>query len=88
MTHYCVVAVSISPSTLHSCPLASRGLVNCEPTSLQAVRIHIYQSSAMKNIRLVNSDRSVIYPACLETLACDKGWDNRADMLAARAILN
>jgi len=64
--------------------LAGRGLATCDPASLQAIRLHVYQRSAVKDIRLVNSDGSVICSAYSETLEFDKGWVDRADMLASR----
>jgi sensor c-di-GMP phosphodiesterase-like protein len=64
--------------------LASRGLTNCEPASLQAIRLHVYQRSAVKDVRLVNADGSVICSAYSETLEFDKGWVARADMQASR----
>ncbi|WP_407159531.1 EAL domain-containing protein [Bradyrhizobium sp. STM 3557] len=64
--------------------LASRGLTTCEPGSLQAIRLHVYQRSAVKDIRLANADGSVICSAYSETLEFDNGWVSRSDMLASR----
>ncbi len=64
--------------------LASRGLTNCEPGTLQAIRLHVYQHSAMKDVRLVNTDGSVICSAYSETLEFDNGWVARSDMLPSR----
>jgi sensor c-di-GMP phosphodiesterase-like protein len=64
--------------------LAGRGLATCDPASLQAIRLHVYQRSAVKDVRLVNSDGSVICSAYSETLEFDKGWVDRSDMLASR----
>jgi sensor c-di-GMP phosphodiesterase-like protein len=64
--------------------LASQDLTNCEAASLQAIRLHVYQRSAVKDVRLVNADGSVICSAYSETLEFDKGWVVRADMLPAR----
>lgn len=63
--------------------LAGRGLATCDPGSLQAIRLHVYQRSAVKDVRLVNSDGSVICSAYSETLEFDKGWVERGDMLAS-----
>jgi sensor c-di-GMP phosphodiesterase-like protein len=63
---------------------ASRGLTVCDGASLQAIRLHVYQRSAMKDVRLVNADGSVICSAYSETLEFDNGWVARSDMLAAR----
>ncbi len=64
--------------------LSGRGLATCDPASLQAIRLHVYQRSAVKDVRLVNSDGSVICSAYSETLEFDKGWVERGDMLASR----
>jgi sensor c-di-GMP phosphodiesterase-like protein len=64
--------------------LAGRGLATCDPASLQAIRLHVYQRSAVKDVRLVNSDGSVICSAYSETLEFDKGWVERGEMLASR----
>ncbi|EJN09153.1 putative signal transduction protein containing sensor and EAL domain containing protein [Bradyrhizobium sp. YR681] len=64
--------------------LAGRGLATCDAASLQAIRLHVYQRSAVKDVRLVNSDGSVICSAYSETLEFDRGWADRGDMLASR----
>src|SRR3954471_17349435 len=64
--------------------LARRDLADCGPATLQAIRLHVYQRSAVKDVRLVNSDGSVICSAYSETLEFDKGWVERGDMLASR----
>src|SRR3569623_1510568 len=64
--------------------LAGRGLATCSPASLQAIRLHVYQRSTVKDVRLVNRDGSVICSAYSETLEFDKGWVDRSDMLASR----
>lgn len=61
--------------------LVKRGPRNCDPASLQAIRLQVYQRSAIKDIRLVNRDGSVICSAYSETLEFDLGWVDRADML-------
>lgn len=64
--------------------LAAKGFANCDAAALQAVRLHVYQRSAVKDVRLVNRDGSVICSAYSETLEFDKCWAERADMLASR----
>lgn len=64
--------------------LAGKGFANCNAAALQAVRLHVYQRSAVKDVRLVNPDGSVICSAYSETLEFDKGWADRRDMLASR----
>jgi c-di-GMP phosphodiesterase len=61
--------------------LAKRGTINCDPASLQAVRFLVYQRSAVKDIRLLNRDGSVICSAFSETLEFDNGWVDRPKML-------
>lgn len=63
--------------------LAARGWVTCDAASLQAIRLHVYQHSAVKDVRLVNPDGSVVCSAYSETLEFDKGWVDRADMLVS-----
>lgn len=64
--------------------LASRDLASCKTGVLQAIRLHVYQRSTIKDVRLVNPDGSVICSAYSETLEFDKGWVDRRDMLTSR----
>ncbi|WP_246801491.1 EAL domain-containing protein [Bradyrhizobium genosp. L] len=64
--------------------LVGRGLTSCDTGSLQSVRLHIYQRSAVKDVRVANADGSVICSAYSETLEFDKGWVSRGDMLPAQ----
>jgi c-di-GMP phosphodiesterase len=64
--------------------LAKRVPLNCDPASLQAVRLQVYQRSAVKDIRLVNRDGSVICSAYSETLEFDNGWVDRPEMLPSK----
>lgn len=73
------VAVDFGAATLDE--VAKRGPVSCDPASLQAVRLQVYQRSTVKDIRLVNRDGSIICSAYSETLEFDKGWVDRSDML-------
>src|SRR3981189_483844 len=73
------VAVDFGAATLDE--LVKRGPLNCDPASLQGVRLQVYQRSAVKDIRLVNRDGSVICAAYSETLEFDNGWVDRPDML-------
>jgi sensor c-di-GMP phosphodiesterase-like protein len=75
------LAVDFAAASLDE--LATRGLVNCDAASLQAIRLHVYQRSAVKDVRLVNPDGSVICSAYSETLEFDKGWVERSDMLVS-----
>jgi len=75
------LAVDFAAATLDE--LAARGLVTCDAASLQAIRLHVYQRSAVKDVRLVNPDGSVICSAYSETLEFDKGWADRSDMLVS-----
>ena len=63
--------------------LTNQGLTTCDPASLQAIRLHVYQRSAVKDVRIVNADGSVICSAYSETLEFDKGWVARSDMQAS-----
>src|SRR5258707_2115196 len=72
-------AIDFGAATLDE--LARRGPLNCDPASLQAIRLQVYQRFAVKDIRLVNRDGSVICSAYSETLEFDNGWVERSDML-------
>jgi sensor c-di-GMP phosphodiesterase-like protein len=73
------LAVDFGAATLDE--LAKRGALNCTPESLQAVRLQIYQRPAVKDIRLVDREGSVICSAYSETLEFDAGRVDRSDML-------
>jgi sensor c-di-GMP phosphodiesterase-like protein len=73
------VAIDFGTATLDE--LTKRAVLNCDPASLQAVRLQVYQRFAVKDIRLVNRDGSVICSAYSETLEFDNGWIQRSDML-------
>ena len=62
------------------------GNIGCAPTMLQALRLRVYQRPGVKDVRLVNSDGSVICSAYSETLEFDKGWVSRQDMLYSRDV--
>jgi sensor c-di-GMP phosphodiesterase-like protein len=76
------VAVDFGAAALDE--LARRGPLNCDPASLQAVRLQVYQRSGVKDIRLVNRDGSVICSAYSETLEFDNGWVDRPEMLLSK----
>jgi c-di-GMP phosphodiesterase len=76
-------AVDFATTTLDD--VIRRGLAKCDSASLQAVRLQVYQRSAVKDIRLVNRDGSVICSAYSETLEFDSGWAERSDMLRSAA---
>jgi c-di-GMP phosphodiesterase len=73
------LAVDYGVATLEE--LAKRGALNCAPESLQAVRLQMYQRPAVKDIRLVDREGSVICSAYSETLEFDAGRVDRSDML-------
>jgi sensor c-di-GMP phosphodiesterase-like protein len=76
------VAADFGAATLDE--LAKRGPLNCDPASLQSVRLQVYQRSAVKDIRLVDRDGSVICSAYSETLEFDNGRVDRPDMVHSR----
>ncbi|MGY4502453.1 hypothetical protein ACVWYH_006410 [Bradyrhizobium sp. GM24.11] len=51
-------AVGLATASLEE--LAGRGLASCDPASLQAIRLHVYRRSTVKDVRLVNANGSVI----------------------------
>src|SRR4030081_2348584 len=76
------VAVDFGAATLDE--LVKKGSLSCDPATLQAVRLQVYQRSAVKDIRLVNRDGSVICSAYSETLEFDNGWVDRPEMQSSR----
>ena len=64
--------------------LLKRGSIDCSAPALQAVRLTVYQRSAIKDIRVVTRDGAVRCSAYSETLEFDKNWPSRAEMLPAR----
>ena len=75
-------AVDFGAATLDE--LARRGPASCDAAALQAVRLIVYQRGAVKDIRVVSRDGSVLCSAYSETLEFDKGWASRDEMLPAR----
>lgn len=61
--------------------ISTNGKLDCEPTSLQQFRLQVYQRSAVKDVRLVNHDGSIVCSAYSETLEFDKAWVDRTQML-------
>jgi sensor c-di-GMP phosphodiesterase-like protein len=76
------VAIDFGAATLQD--LLQRGPVNCDPVSLQAVRLQVYQRAAVKDIRLVKHDGSVICSAYSETLEFDNASMDRSGMLRSK----
>src|SRR6266700_111343 len=76
------LAVDFGAATLDE--LAQRGPLSCDPESLQAVRLQVYQRSAVKDIRVVRRDGSVICSAYSETLEFDNGRVERPEMLRSK----
>jgi c-di-GMP phosphodiesterase len=64
--------------------ITTDGKLDCDPTSLQHFRLQVYQRSAVKDVRLVNHDGSIVCSAYSETLEFDKAWVDRSDMLPSR----
>jgi sensor c-di-GMP phosphodiesterase-like protein len=74
------VAVDFAAASVDE--IAMNGKLDCEPTSLQQFRLQVYQRSAVKDVRLVNHDGSIVCSAYSETLEFDKAWIDRSGMLA------
>jgi c-di-GMP phosphodiesterase len=64
--------------------LAAAGKVGCDAATLQAIRLHVYQRGAVKDIRIVDRHGSVLCSAYSETLEFDKEWVTRDQMLPAQ----
>jgi sensor c-di-GMP phosphodiesterase-like protein len=78
------VAVDFGAASIDE--IAKGGNIGCAPTTLQAFRLRVYQRPGVKDVRLVNSDGSVICSAYSETLEFDKGWVSRSDMLFSHDV--
>lgn len=74
--------VDYAASTLSE--IASSGAFSCDPGALQALRLKVYQRSAVKDIRLVDRDGSVKCSAYSETLEFDSAWTPGKDLLHAQ----
>ena len=74
------VAVDFAAASVDE--IAANGRLDCEPSSLQQFRLQVYQRSAVKDVRLVNHDGSIVCSAYSETLEFDKAWVDRSEMLA------
>jgi c-di-GMP phosphodiesterase len=64
--------------------IATSGPFDCDPSSLQIFRLHVYQRSAIKDVRVANANGSVVCSAYSETLEFDRDWVIRSDMLPSR----
>ena len=80
--HRAEVAVDFAAASVDE--IAANGKLDCEPSSLQQFRLQVYQRSAVKDVRLVNHDGSIVCSAYSETLEFDKAWVDRSEMLATR----
>lgn len=76
------VAIDHGLATLDD--LAQQTAISCADETLQAVRLHVYQHWAVKDIRIANHDGTVACSAYPETLEFDRTWVKRDDMLPAR----
>ena len=74
-------AVEFGAATLDE--IVRRKAATCDPASLQMIRLQIYGRSAVKDVRIVNHDASIVCSAFSETLEFDKEWVGRSDMLAS-----
>ena len=63
--------------------VAARGPVECGALALQAIRLQIYRSGSLKDIRAVSRNGVVRCSAYSETLEFDKSWPSRDSMLVA-----
>jgi c-di-GMP phosphodiesterase len=73
------VAVDFGASSVDES--ARNGQLGCDPASLQQFRLQVYQRSAVKDVRLVNHDGSIVCSAYSETLEFDRDWIDRSKML-------
>ncbi|WP_284420945.1 MULTISPECIES: EAL domain-containing protein [unclassified Bradyrhizobium] len=60
--------------------LVAKGPMDCSANALQALRLHVYQGTIIKDIRTVDREGSVKCAAYSETLEFDNGWARRDEM--------
>ncbi len=60
--------------------LIAKGPMDCSAVALQALRLHVYQGTIIKDIRTVDRDGAVECAAYSETLEFDNGWARRDEM--------
>jgi sensor c-di-GMP phosphodiesterase-like protein len=75
-------AVDFSIAALEE--LATSGSLGCDSGTLQNLRLHVYRHGVVKDIRLVDSNATVLCSAYSETLEFDQGWIRPAAMLPSR----
>ncbi|MGY3451184.1 EAL domain-containing protein [Bradyrhizobium sp. USDA 4353] len=71
-------AIDSAGAMLHR--LIAKGPMDCSPIALQALRLHVYQGTIVKDIRTVDRDGTVQCAAYSETLEFDNGWARRDEM--------
>ncbi len=71
-------AIDSAGSILHR--LIAKGPMDCSAIALQALRLHVYQGTIVKDIRTVDREGSVLCAAYSETLEFDNGWARRDEM--------
>jgi sensor c-di-GMP phosphodiesterase-like protein len=54
---------------------------DCQPSSLQLLRLQVYQRSNLKDVRVIDRDGRVLCSAYSETLEFDQRWVDRNEML-------
>lgn len=75
-------AVGFATASLEE--LAGRGIASRDPASLQAIRLHVYRRSTVRDVRLCQRRRLRLSArAYTETLELN-GWVDRAAMLASK----
>ncbi|NPU67721.1 EAL domain-containing protein [Bradyrhizobium sp. 83012] len=71
-------AIDSAGAILHR--LVAKGPMDCSAIALQALRLHVYQGTIVKDIRTVDREGSVLCAAYSETLEFDNGWARRDEM--------
>ncbi|MGJ5178108.1 EAL domain-containing protein [Bradyrhizobium oligotrophicum] len=71
-------AIDSAGAILHR--LIAKGPMDCSDIALQALRLHVYQGTIVKDIRTVDREGSVKCSAYSETLEFDNGWARRDEM--------
>lgn len=63
--------------------VASQGPMGCDAQALQAIRLQIYRSGLVKDIRAISANGVIRCSAFSETLEFDKQWPKRSQMIPA-----
>ena len=79
--HYVELTVESADALLQT--LGRAAPIDCNSATLQRVRLHVYEHSVIKDVRVAARDGAVRCSAYSETLEFDRDWPSRPAMLPA-----